>query len=70
MSPSLRKIKAKSKVKVIVRDRLQQKIARVLIAGKPTLRNTRTYDQSDAILAFINSDEEDAKERPNATCSG
>ena len=27
-------------------------------------------DSSDVILAFINSDEEDANERPNATRSG
>ena len=65
MSPSLRKIKAKSKLKVIIRHLLQQKSP--LIAGQPTLRNTRTYDLSDVIL---NSDEEDGNERPNATLSG
>ena len=27
-------------------------------------------DLSDVILAFINSDEQDANDRPNATCSG
>ena len=59
---------AKSNVKVIVRHWLQQKSP--LIAGQPTLRNTRTYDSSDVILAFINSDEEDDNEKPNATRSG
>ena len=65
MSPSLRKTKAKSKVKVIVRHRLHQKSP--LTAGQPTLRNTWTYDSSDVILAFINYDEGDANDRPNAT---
>ena len=64
-SPLRRKIKTKSKVKVIVRHLSQQKS--LLITGQPTLGNTRTYDSSDIILAFINSDEEDANERPNAT---
>ena len=69
MSSSLRKIKANSKVKVVVRQCLQQKSP--LIAGQPTLRNTRTYDLSDVIVAFINSDyEEDDNEKPNATRSG
>ena len=27
-------------------------------------------ESCDVILAFINSDEEDANDRPNATCSG
>ena len=45
MSPSLRKIKAKSKVKAIVRHYLQQKSP--LRAGQPTLRNARTLTQND-----------------------
>ena len=38
-----------------------------LIAGQPSFRSNKTYDSSDVILAFIDSDEEDANERPNAT---
>ena len=53
----MHKIKAKSKVKVTVRHSLQQKSP--LIAGQPTLRNTRTRDSSDVILAFIDSDAEE-----------
>ena len=101
MSPSLRKIKAKNKVKAIVRHCLQQKSP--LRAGQPPLRNARTLtrnynrasadsietdesdndeydsdtiesaeddDSSDVILASLNSDDEDANERPTATRSG
>ena len=68
VSPSLYKIKAKSKVNLIVRHWLQQ--GSPLRAGQPKLRNTSTYDLSDVVLAFINSDEEVANERPNATRSG
>ena len=41
-----------------------------LIAGQPTLENIRTFGLSDVILAFNNSVEEDANERPNLTHSG
>ena len=34
-----------------------------------TLGKNTTQLTSDVILAFINSDEEDANDRPNATCS-
>ena len=37
---------------------------------KVTIDSGGEDDSSDVILAFINSDEEDANERPNATCSG
>ena len=54
MSPSLRKIKAKSEGNCNTLIAAEESSR---IAGQPTMRNTRIYVLRDVILAFINSDQ-------------